>query len=435
VRTSVSNVDAARLALRVDDVPDETLRVFVECRRSKPPWELDVRRSTPTCRSATLRANRPTNGERAEPPGSVAVRSTVAVGSSRGPVRVDTVRRTLCRRSAGRSANVASASGDVDRRRDGAEERPALGDVDDAVDDGETRPVGADRVVPGAVVRVAVARVAVDGDVRVGCGRVVVVGAVERDRALGRPDSSACEATRRCSEARAAAADRRPPLTGARRTRSPGRTPDGGESSARRATRSASEARSDGGVGGDETSGDRPLEDELRRRDESSVADVIVDSGSSTVRRQPGVDQDNSSDRGVVVADEAVVADEGVAVDADRRVVDGPDVGDIVDGAPTDEAAGAEVTGDDFLVADRPPDPPSPGGRSASDDGNVVHSGRALDDRRTASGASRFADAVVGDGATGERRAGGPSRSDDFPAGKASGRARGGRGVAGRTAG
>jgi hypothetical protein len=205
VRTSVPNDAEAELEVRddADDVPEKTLRVFAECRRTEPPDALEVYRSTPTCRSATLRAKSPTNGERAEPPGSVATRSLVDVESSRGPVRVDTVRRTLCRRSSARSANVAVVSGDGERRSDGAVERPTLGNVERAVDDGEVElaeaapllPVSEEDVrvagvraagvrtttVGVAVDRVAVDRVAVDGDVRDDLVRVVVVGAVERD--------------------------------------------------------------------------------------------------------------------------------------------------------------------------------------------------------------------------------------------------------------
>lgn len=44
-------------------------------------------------------------------------------------------------------------------------------------------------------------------------------------------------------------------------------------------------------------------------------------------------------------------------------------------------------------------------------------------------------DAGDDDAGDDERRAGGPSRSDDLPGGNGKGRARGGRGVAGRTAG
>jgi hypothetical protein len=145
-----------------------------------------------------------------------------AVGSSRGPVRDDTVRRTLCRRNTGRSANVALVSGDVDRRRSGVEDRRALGDVEGVADVGEVGPaevarvasvrlddarVAGDRVAVVratsfgvavdrlAVVRVADDRGAVDpvAVVRVADDlvRVVEVGVVDRDDCVGRPDNSA----------------------------------------------------------------------------------------------------------------------------------------------------------------------------------------------------------------------------------------------------
>jgi hypothetical protein len=96
VRTSVPS-DSKGLEFReaADDVREATVRAFADCRRIEPPGELETRRSTPTCRSATLLAKSPTKGERPEPPGRVATRSMVEVGSSRGPVRVDTARRTL----------------------------------------------------------------------------------------------------------------------------------------------------------------------------------------------------------------------------------------------------------------------------------------------------------------------------------------------------
>jgi hypothetical protein len=72
---------------------------------------------------------------------------------------------------------------------------------------------------------------------------------VDRGTPDRRPDNVAWDAICRRSETRAAAAESKPPLTGARRTRSPGRVPDGDDSSASRATRSAREGRSDrGGV-------------------------------------------------------------------------------------------------------------------------------------------------------------------------------------------
>jgi hypothetical protein len=222
--------------------------------------------------------------------------------------------------------------------------------------------------------------------------------------------------------------------------------------------------------------GDGLLGDVLRRRNESSVSDAADVSGSSTVRRQPGVDQADSPERD---SDDDDVGEDDDADDDDRRAVG---VSDLVD----DGASGEEVTGDDVVVADGVTAPldrvdvPVDGpfvSRSESDDGKVVQSGRAPVDRRTASAAARddvesvdlsdgfvldvdvatgvvvldvdvvvlgidfvdvdaFGAAVrVDDAVVGERRAGGPSRSDDFPAGRASGRARGGRGVAGRTAG
>lgn len=71
--------------------------------------------STPICRSATVRATNPTNGERAEPPGKVVTRSTVAAGCRRGPVRADTVRRTFWRRRTGDELGRGKADGDIER--------------------------------------------------------------------------------------------------------------------------------------------------------------------------------------------------------------------------------------------------------------------------------------------------------------------------------
>jgi hypothetical protein len=159
------------------------------------------------------------------------------------------------------------------------------------------------------------------------------------------------------------------------------------------------------------------------------------------------------------------LAGDDVSGDAERR-------GDEVTGAELVVAEGVTASLDRVDVpVDVPVDEPAVG-RSVSDDGKVVQSGRVPDDRRTASAAARDddepvepaagfdveADAAddvavmdvdfvvlddddrgagvgVEGGVVGVRRAGGPSRSDDFPAGRASGRARGGRGEAGRTAG
>jgi hypothetical protein len=55
---------------------------------------------------------------------------------------------------------------------------------------------------------------------------------VDRGTPDRRPDNVAWDAICRRSETRAAAAESKPPLTGARRTRSPGRVPDGDDPSA-----------------------------------------------------------------------------------------------------------------------------------------------------------------------------------------------------------
>ena len=74
-----------------DRLPIVDVDVGTDANRDGPPVAVDVRlwivpsrsddedASVPICRSATVRATNPTNGERAEPPGKVVTRSTVAV--------------------------------------------------------------------------------------------------------------------------------------------------------------------------------------------------------------------------------------------------------------------------------------------------------------------------------------------------------------------
>lgn len=152
----------------VDRVP--TVDVGVDPSRGDVPVAVEVRlwivpirsddedASMPICRSATVRATNPTNGERAEPPGKVVTRSTVAVGCRRGPVRADTVRRTFWRRRTGDELGRNEADdvverravmlvADVDRVVD-EDPRDVVDIADDVADDGRRADAADSRLVP-----------------------------------------------------------------------------------------------------------------------------------------------------------------------------------------------------------------------------------------------------------------------------------------------
>ena len=77
----VAVVDVAADADRDVEPDAKELRLWIVPARSD-----DEDDSMPIWRSATVRATKPTNGDRAEPPGKVVTRSTVAFGCKRGPV-------------------------------------------------------------------------------------------------------------------------------------------------------------------------------------------------------------------------------------------------------------------------------------------------------------------------------------------------------------
>ena len=93
--------DTVEFVARDGDVDDDRVPIAdveADAERDVEPDAMELRRwivptrsndedeSIPIWRSATERATKPTNGDRAEPPGNVVTRSTVAVGSRRGPV-------------------------------------------------------------------------------------------------------------------------------------------------------------------------------------------------------------------------------------------------------------------------------------------------------------------------------------------------------------
>lgn len=144
-------------------------------------------------------------------------------------------------------------------------------------------------------------------------------------------DSDAWVATWRRSDTNAAAAESRPPLTGERRTRSPGRVagPDG--SSASRATRSARLRRSAGSSA--VVVVDRASSAIERRTDDRESVSVVW--GRSTVRRHPGVVHAPGIDEVIdPMRDDSLVFDSGVIDDGEDDRVD--DDGDDMDSAGDD---------------------------------------------------------------------------------------------------
>lgn len=177
----------------------------------------------------------------------------MAFGCRRGPVWFDTARRTFWRRRTGLSSKDTESAANDGRLVDDATERRTCEGEDEADADAGVRRDVEDRdgFVPDGFVRDVFERDVFVGDVfdldvdeRRATGaddEMVRVGAdddgdecrdVDRGTVDWRPDNDAWDATCRRSETRAAAAESKPPLTGARRTRSPGRVPDGDDSSA-----------------------------------------------------------------------------------------------------------------------------------------------------------------------------------------------------------
>ena len=202
-----------------------------------------------------------------------------------------------------------------------------------------------------------------------GARRVVAGRRTEREA------RSAPVATERCADASAAAADKRPPLTGDRRTRSPGRFGCEVES-ARRATRSASVEPP--------TDSWSPKSDSPARDPSTSVdRDRSSPSERPTVRRQPAELHASDPSRGVDASAGVVVAGTGVedreeswrrtmgseAVGASTPMLrsgDGDDAAPAAAGVRRIESTSVKLGGD----------APIKSARASFAEGNVVQAGR-----------------------------------------------------------
>lgn len=215
---------------------------------------------------------------------------------------------------------------------------------------------------------------AVDSDVRVpdagdGARRAVAERRTECEA------RSAPVATERCADASAAAADKRPPLTGDRRTRSPGRFGCEVES-ARRATRSASVETL--------TESLSPKSDSPARDPSTSVdRDWPSPSERPTVRRQPAEFHASDPSRGVDASAGVVVAGTGVedCEESWRRTMGSEAVGASTsmvrsgdgDDGPASSVGVRRIESTSVMLGD---DAPTESARASVAEGNVVQAGR-----------------------------------------------------------